>query len=349
MDTKKISVIIPIFNVEQHIKKVAESLKQQYFTGLEIILVDDGSTDKSIETATKILHGLDVTVLTQKNTGPGGARNNGIKAANGEYLMFIDSDDFILDNALSNIIHLIKTQNPDIIFGRYLRWISDTGLILDKTDKLDENMNENETETETETEKSHKNAAITIEHILTVFPELSWNSAWRYICKRSFILQNNLFFNDTMYCEDMKWVLELLAAAEQKKAKFAFLQQPFYVYNYRRPDSIMNAHSPKRLLDLNIIMAEFLQIHQNRPAICRELVWQSFYYINEYCQFSKPERQQIYDHYKKVLPLYKLSKSPFYSLVGRLNTPFLFYVLSWVLSTIKNARRAVLYRGKKND
>ncbi|MCL1987504.1 MAG: glycosyltransferase family 2 protein [Firmicutes bacterium] len=340
MENVQISIIVPVYNVEDYIVKMAKSLVLQEFDevlgGFEVILVDDGCLDKSIEVAVDILQGIDVTVLKQANTGPGGARNSGIRAAKGEYLMFVDSDDFLLEGSLQKIFQLIKSQNPVIIFGRYLRWTENVGF-LDNPPKLGENLQSDELEMSTE-----KTSPITIEYILDVFPELSWNSAWRYICKREFILQNSLFFNDTMYCEDMKWVLEILQTAENQAVKFSFLQQPFYVYNYRRPNSIMNAHSPKRLIDLNIIMEEFLQIHCKRPKICRKLIWQSFYYINEYCQFDKNNRKLIFCQYKKVLPFYKLSEHFVYTLAGKMNAPPLFYLLSVVLAIIKNVRRALI-------
>ncbi|MCL1998684.1 MAG: hypothetical protein FWG65_07950, partial [Turicibacter sp.] len=185
------------------------------------------------------------------------------------------------------------------------------------------------------------------EYILGVFPEPSWNSAWRYVCKRDFILENGLFFAPTMYCEDMKWVLELLGKLEETAEKLAFLPEPFYAYNYRRTGSIMNSTSPKRILDLTAIIAEMLPKYRERPIVCRELVWQVFYYINEYCTFTKNERRLIFTGYLRVLPMFGFANYFPYKMVGKITNKTLFYWLSAGMYTIKRTRQFLKYRRSK--
>ena len=88
----KISIIVPIYNVEPYIMHCCESIKK--FSNIEIILIDDGSTDKSVEIAKSILP--NAKLITQPNLGLSMARNAGIKCATGEYLLFLDSDDYLL-------------------------------------------------------------------------------------------------------------------------------------------------------------------------------------------------------------------------------------------------------------
>ena len=324
---KKLSIIIPLYNVEPYVHRAAESIAAQAFDGLEVILVDDGSTDNSSDTFIKHAPGINVTTIKQKNTGPGGARNTGICAASGDYIMFIDGDDFLLPSALQNILTALEKEQPDVLFGRYLRWMPDAGLLKSERHQFN----------------PPKDPRLRTEYILSVFPEPSWNSAWRYICRRDFILQQELFFEPTMYCEDMKWVLELLYAVEMTEKKLSFLPEPFYAYNYRRPGSIMNGTSPKRLIDLTAIIAEALEKYQDRPEICKELIWQVFYYINEYCTFGKVDRKEIYRGYKKVLPLFGLSRVVRYKLTSWCQNPVLFYGLSIGLFIGKYARRIWRY------
>ena len=99
----KVSVIIPVYNVEKYLRECIDSILNQTLRDLELICVDDGSTDGSLE----ILHEYEkadsrVKVLTQHNMGAGAARNKGLAIATGEYLSFLDSDDFFA-SGLSHI------------------------------------------------------------------------------------------------------------------------------------------------------------------------------------------------------------------------------------------------------
>jgi len=316
--------------VATYAQQVAESITKQAFDGLEVILVDDGSTDNSLECFKNYFKGIDVTCIRQENTGPGGARNAGINVSAGRYLLFLDGDDFLLPGAINNINEVLCVEQPDVIFGRYLRWVETKGYLPAKNLSASDFIRP-------------ANNANLIEYILTVFPEMSWNSAWRFICKREFILKHEVFFHDTMYCEDMKWVLELLDAVERHNGDIEFLKEPFYGYNYRRYGSIMNGTSPKHVIDLAIIAKEALDRYSHRATVCRELIWQVFYYINEYCTFSKADRIRIFKVYKPLFPLFRLSGRLGYTFVGLFRHKTMFYFLSLCLYAIKSTRRRFLY------
>jgi len=327
----KISVIIPVYNIADYLPRCVKSIiGQAADQDIEIILINDGSTDESVRLCDSLSQD-DKRIITihQINTGPGGARNTGIKAAKGEYIMFVDGDDFLLPGALENISQALEQDKPSVLFGRYLRWIYGSGFV--KSKKLGNGNSSPKF-------NPPSDPKLRTEYIIGVFPETSWNSAWRYICKKDLLLKHSLYFDPSMYCEDLKWVLELLDALENDNAKLSFLQEPFYAYNYKRPDSIMNSSSPKRVIDLSAIIAEALPRYRDRHVICKELVWQVFYYINEYCNFDVEDRTQIFKGYKKVLPLFKLSGSLSYSLVGECRNQVLFYGLSTALSGVKYLR-----------
>ena len=91
----KVSVIIPVYNAEKYLEKCLDSLLKQTFTDMEVICVDDGSTDASLEILKRFQEkDRRIHVLTQENQYAGTARNNGMKIAQGEYLLFLDSVDF---------------------------------------------------------------------------------------------------------------------------------------------------------------------------------------------------------------------------------------------------------------
>ena len=114
-----VSVIVPIYNVKKYINRGIENLLAQTYENFEIILVDDGSTDGSLEICTEWASKDDrILTLHQKNQGSGSARNSGIEAARGKYIYFFDVDDEIDENLLSYNVEVIEQQKVDmIIFG----------------------------------------------------------------------------------------------------------------------------------------------------------------------------------------------------------------------------------------
>lgn len=111
----KVSAIIPVFNADKYLQRAIDSVKKQTYKEWELILVDDGSVDKSLEICTSnASDDFRIKVVHQNNRGPGEARNNGIKAVTGDYIVFIDADDYLdLDyfQLLSN-----KVAGNDVVF-----------------------------------------------------------------------------------------------------------------------------------------------------------------------------------------------------------------------------------------
>ena len=112
----KISIIIPIFNAENTIKRCLDSIVNQSYHNLEIILVNDGSTDNSQKICDLYKEkDIRIKVINQKNQGVSVARNNGIKIATGEYIQFVDSDDEIKSNMCFDFYSILKDKKPDCI------------------------------------------------------------------------------------------------------------------------------------------------------------------------------------------------------------------------------------------
>lgn len=111
-----ISVIVPVYNVEPYVAKCIESIQNQSYQHLEIILVDDGSTDDSGDICDQYASYDDrIKVIHQENAGLSAARNTGIDIANGDYIAFVDSDDYIGLTVYEDMLHLLKDNNLDII------------------------------------------------------------------------------------------------------------------------------------------------------------------------------------------------------------------------------------------
>ncbi len=118
-----ISVIIPVFNTEKYLAKAIESVLSQTLKPNEIIVVDDGSTDKSIEVARQFEP--PVRIISQANKGVGSARNVGTQAASCDFLAFLDADDFWTENKLEiQLSYLENNPKTDMIFGYVEQFIS---------------------------------------------------------------------------------------------------------------------------------------------------------------------------------------------------------------------------------
>lgn len=115
MFTEKISVVVPVYNVEKYLEKCVESIKTQVYDNLEILLVDDGSTDSSGELCDKYAKDDSrIKVIHKENGGLSDARNAGIEAATGKYICFIDSDDYIEPEMMSVLYELAEKNNAEV-------------------------------------------------------------------------------------------------------------------------------------------------------------------------------------------------------------------------------------------
>ena len=114
----EISIIVPVFNVEKFLTRCLDSLiNQNSYENYEIILIDDGSTDNSGKICDEYAEKFKkIKVIHKKNEGVSKARNLGINNAKGEYITFVDSDDFVENNMLINFHNIIKTKKDDLIF-----------------------------------------------------------------------------------------------------------------------------------------------------------------------------------------------------------------------------------------
>ena len=114
---KLVSVIIPVYNVEKYVDECIASVTKQIYKNIEIILVDDGSTDSSGDLCDKWAQkDVRISVIHQNNGGLSAARNSGLDMVKGDYLCFIDSDDYIKENFIESLVTAIKTEDSDIAF-----------------------------------------------------------------------------------------------------------------------------------------------------------------------------------------------------------------------------------------
>ncbi len=114
----KVSIIIPLYNSEEYIKECLESIVNQTYNNFEVIIVDDGSTDNSVNIVETFRKKLEINLIKQTNSGASSARNNALNHVRGKYIVFIDSDDILAPTGLENLYTTITKYNSDMVIGR---------------------------------------------------------------------------------------------------------------------------------------------------------------------------------------------------------------------------------------
>ena len=242
----KFSVVIPIYNVEEYLRQCLDSIVNQTFKDIEIICVNDGSTDNSLVILEEYA-GQDsrVKILNQENAGVSEARNSGINAASGEYIAFFDSDDWVDLNTFEVINNKINEHNPDSVIFSYLREYGDK--TLEK--KI---FSEKEILFDIEgCKRLHRRQMGLIKEDLRN-PENadSLSPVWTKIYKLEMIKNNNLTFCDLKIIgtfEDGLFNIEYFKFAK----KVIYLNEHFYHYRKIRVDSITTGYNAKLMLQWN--------------------------------------------------------------------------------------------------
>lgn len=248
------SIIIPVYNVENYLRQCVDSL---YIDSLlheyEVILVDDGSTDSSgalcDEYAAKNVW---VSVIHQQNAGLSSARNKGLLCATGEYVLFLDADDYLEEHALS-LLEIKTTDCADLYFLQMRKVFPDGSSIL--LEKMDDSCIKNQ------------------EHILCMryfaglakFP----GSACAKLVKRDLLLRHKLFFEEGVTAEDLVWTLKCMLYART----FRYLDFPFYNYRQSRDGSITSKVTARSLADLHYAICSAVAMAQQEEfcMYCQEI------------------------------------------------------------------------------
>lgn len=129
MNAPLVSIIVPCYNVEKYLAICLESLIQQTYLNIEIIAVNDGSTDQTLDILQNYTKYSHIKIVNQQNIGLSGARNTGIKYANGEYICFVDSDDWIEKYTIEKAINSIEKTLEDVVLWGYIKNFSRSSIL----------------------------------------------------------------------------------------------------------------------------------------------------------------------------------------------------------------------------
>ena len=289
-----ISLIIPVFNVEEYLEQCLESIIEQSFSDYEVILVDDGSTDKSMEIIREYKKRFNqVKVLSQRNKGVSEARNLALKYAKGEYVLYIDSDDFLRFNMLEIMVNKANKTNADIVMCNY-------NLYYGVNNKNNRMVSYNVLE-----DKIYSSSEV-IDMILNFNIQ---GQLWNKLFKRSLLLENNFEFESGRYIQDIFPVFKVI----NNSNKIVFINEDLYCYRQRDTSTIHKNHAMTSIIQY--IIKNNLQVNSNSFKVFRASVLSYFIYhytntdINRnYRDFKKSKYADLEVKFKDFMFLKSLNK-----------------------------------------
>lgn len=200
MDHPFFSIVIPVYNTQKELERCVSSITVQTFRDFELILVDDGSTDGSGALCDRLSQADSrIKTIHRENGGCSEARNTGVRAAAGEYLMFVDSDDMWDDADALKELHQIMCRKPvDIVCFGVSIYDEDGSLTKIRKVALPEDCGEDK---------------LSVVRAL-VYSNQYFSACYVRVYDREFLLKNNLFFVDGLLCEDIEWCARVLLHAQ---------------------------------------------------------------------------------------------------------------------------------------
>lgn len=226
----KTSIVIPVFNTKEYLEQCVESVLSQSQKEIEIILVDDGSTDGSSQIIQKYEEKYSfLKAIYQENQKLGAARNAGIRAASGKYIYFLDSDDYICENLLDKCFRLAEKEHLDFVMFD-AETFTDGAIEKLRAESTNENFDRSSI-------GIHEKIYSGVEFWEEYFPNNGiFSCACLVYINIEFLRKNNLYFESGIYYEDMDWIVRMYSCAE----RISYIPELFY-YRRFRLNSIMTS------------------------------------------------------------------------------------------------------------
>lgn len=246
---KRLSLIIPVYNVEPYLRDCILSVLSQDIqqSDYEIILINDGSTDRSIETVMDLINKYPDTIvlINKENEGLSVARNVGLSLAQGNYVIFVDSDDCLVKGTLHHLLSVAEGNNVDMLRADYVK-LNDSEVASYLSSLVHSEM------PPTSRLMSGPDA-LTMHNTRECY-------VWMNLFKRSFLVNNKIQFIPKIVFEDIPFTLECYLKCE----RFCSIPVKFYVYR-QRSGSIVNAMKPDRLISINSVIKYLVEFSRTIP------------------------------------------------------------------------------------
>lgn len=282
-----ISVIIPVYNVEKYLKECINSVLSQTYENYEIILVDDGSTDSSVKICDEYAEGYQhITVIHKENSGPSKTRNVGLEAAKGEYIYFLDSDDYLVAEAFEKLIKTVTAEDADVVFF-------DAESFADYEDGFDVKQGYL---------RKYRYKTDIGYNVLTAL-----NANKDFHCsipllfmKKKVLAENNLFINENIYCsEDMLFTYQLFCVAQ----RVAQCPEVLYHRRYRKSSIVTSKKTGRHYLSCKAVYEEIKAFSENieklQEATAKAFIVRcAFNALDTYLIIPKEEKKELKKDYK---------------------------------------------------
>ena len=282
----KISVIVPVYKVEKYLDRCVESIVNQTYKNLEIILIDDGSPDNSPQMCDEwAKKDKRIKVIHKQNAGVSGARNDGLKIATGDYISFVDSDDYVDKCMFEKMLMTIHKNNSDLAMCFYSNVYEDGKIenVYEKNLKLANGNNifgfyilQN---------AIRKNNILETEYILA--------GVYRTLYKKE-LLRDRIFEPEVKFCEDFLFNSLVI----NSDTKIAFIEENLYFY-FQRSNSAIHTISDNLLKSKLIYVKKILEVLKNKLKPNYYKAFKFTLYKMIYMDFIKSKDIFLYKKYYK--------------------------------------------------
>lgn len=339
----KVSVIVPVYNSEKYLSRCVDSILNQTYSDFELILINDGSKDRSLDIIKKyeILDSR-IKVVDNENNGVSKTRNIGITLAKGEYIQFVDSDDFIDKDMLNYEVDMIEANKADLVM---------TGLFLDIESK--NNIDTSIQTFETNISIGKKEVA---DNVIKRLNGTYINSPVNKLYKKEIIIENSILMNEGMDLgEDLIFNLDYMKHCKS----IVFSEKSFYHYCMKNEENLTSKFRKDKLDIMEMLYnkcREFLRDSNSEGYLVNELnsifiKWMYYCFIDinsNGCKFTFKEK---YEYIKYSIKKYKciINNSNSKSFLLRvlkisLISPLFVIILCKIIYFIKTNMRKLIYR-----
>ncbi|RAR51132.1 glycosyltransferase family 2 protein [Flavobacterium lacus] len=299
MEQRKIfSVIVPVYNVETFLHQCIDSILKQTFTNFELLLINDGSSDSSAAICLAYQKNDDrIKLINQENGGASSARNNGIHHATGDYLIFVDSDDFLdSDDLFYELSQTIQKHNADVVLygGKNYNVSSNNYSISRGNYDL--------------TIIKSFSLIQTFEYLIQkkLFP----GSAWVYTTKAKLIKENGIFFRTKIIAEDIDWNTKIFGCVSSIDA----VNDLYYVYRKNQVNSVTGNAGVKGINSILLIIEDWLPKLEieNKPVnsfLLHNLAYYYFTILVLYSAISADDKIKLKQRLKNCFVVTKYSRT----------------------------------------
>lgn len=289
----KLSIIIPVCNVEQYIGPCLDSIYRQglYDGDFEVIVINDGSTDNSIKVVEDVrIRHHNVIIINQNNAGPSVSRNAGMEKATGDYVLFVDSDDLLMDGGLSVVLKKALETDADMVVADFMRLNDEEIVSVYDAQFVD-------------TQVVDKTG---LDYYVEDYDPGVGSFIWRILYKRSFLNNNHIRLEPGVYYEDIPFLQECYL----KASRVIGLHLLYYIYRIRQR-SCTYSFTMKNAMDYNTAIANSWRLTKipNLPEVVIRRQKRNIYLFFNYAidciisVFSSPsERKEIIDDLVRKVP-----------------------------------------------